>query len=209
MKKSVCKICRRVNQKLFLKGEKCFSPKCPLLKKPYAPGQKAKKRRKGFSEYGKELIEKQKMRAWYGVSETQFKKYVNKVLTKRGKVKDASLELVKILEKRLDNVVFRLGFASSRAQARQLVTHRNFLINNRAVNIPSFQVKKGDVISLKEQKKEKTYFKKVSLKLAKTTPPSWLELDKKKGEGKVTGEPNFDEAGVPAEIPSIFEFYSR
>ncbi len=198
-----------MGQKLFLKGEKCFSAKCPLLKRPYAPGERKKKRRGGISEYGKELIEKQKMKSWYGLSEKQFKIYVKEILNKRGKVEDASLTLIRKLEKRLDNVIFRLGLASSRTQARQLVNHNHFLINNKPVNIPSFQLKIGDEISLKEQKKGKRHFKRIMPVLAKIQLPSWLAFDKEKMIGKITGEPSFEDSGVPAEIHSIFEFYSR
>lgn len=203
-----CKKCRRAGQKLFLKGEKCFLPKCPIVKRPYAPGQKSR-RRKNVSEYGKELLEKQKMRAWYGISETQFKNYVKNILHNRGKVEDTSLELIRRLEKRLDNVVFRMGLTSSRKQARQLVNHSCFKVNNRPVNIPSFQVKKGDIVSLKDNKKEKEYFKKVVQILAKAQVPSWLKLDSKNISAEVVAEPTFDDSGVPAEISSIFEYYSR
>lgn len=211
MTNNVCKICRRAGEKLFLKGEKCLSPKCPLVKKPYPPGQKKKRRRRGggLSEYGKELLEKQKMKLWYGISEHQFKNYVKEVLKKRGGIKDASLELIKKLEKRLDNVIFRLGLASSRAQARQIVSHSHFLVNKKPVNIPSYQVKKGDVISLKKQKTGKAYYKTVVLTLKQTEPPSWLKLDKEKLIGKVVEEPTLEDSGLPMEIPSIFEFYSR
>lgn len=210
MTNNVCRICRRAGEKLFLKGEKCFLPKCPVVKKPYPPGQKKKRRRgRGFSEYGKELLEKQKMRLWYGLSEHQFKNYVKEVLKRRGGVKDASLELIKKLEKRLDNVVYRLGLASSRAQARQLVSHSHFLVNKKPVNIPSYQVKKGDVISLKKQKIGKAYYKTVVLVLKQTEPPSWLKLDKEKLTGEVVEEPTLKDSGLPMEIPSIFEFYSR
>jgi len=205
-----CKTCRRTGQKLFLKGEKCFSPKCPIIKRPYAPGQKSKKRRRrNVSEYGKELLEKQKMRAWYGVSETQFKNYVKNILKNRGKVEDTSLELIRRLEKRLDNVVFRMGLAVSRKQARQLVNHSCFKVNDKPVNIPSFQVKKSDVISLKQTKKEKEYFKKVVQILAKAKVPDWLKLDSKNISAEVIAEPTFEDSGVPAEISSIFEYYSR
>lgn len=207
---SVCKICRRMGQKLFLKGEKCSSPKCPIIKKPYPPGQKAKRRRRrGGSEYGKELREKQKLKNWYGVSERQFKRYIKQILSKRGKIEDTALELIKKLEKRLDNVVLRLGFAHSRAQARQLVSHGYFLVRGRSCNISSFEVRKGDVISLKKQKQGKPLFKELSIFLKKFQPPSWLQLDSKKMEGKVIGEPSLEESGAPAEISSIFEFYSR
>lgn len=198
-----------MGQKLFLKGEKCSSPKCPIIKKPYPPGQKAKRRTRRVSEYGKELREKQKLRNWYGVSERQFKKYIKQILTERGKVEDTALELIKKLEKRLDNVVLRLGFARSRAQARQLISHGYFLVRGRPCNIASFEVRKGDVISLKKQKQAKPLFKELSISLKKFQPPSWLRLDSKKMEGEVIGEPSFEESGAPAEISSIFEFYSR
>ena len=211
MSNSVCKICRRIGQKLFLKGEKCFSPKCPIIRKPYPPGQKRKKRRgrRELSEYGKELREKQKLRKWYGIREAQFKKYIKEVLAERGKVEDAALELIKKLEKRLDNVVMKLGFAHSRAQARQLISHGYFLVGGRPCNIPSFEVKKGDIISLREQKQKKSFFKTLTVSLKKVQPPSWLRLDIKKMEGKIIGEPFLEESGVTAEISSIFEFYSR
>jgi len=209
MKNNPCKICRRAGQKLFLKGEKCFSPKCPLIRKPYAPGNKKKRRGGTISEYKKELIEKQKMRAWYGLSERQFKIYIKDSLKKRGQGEDASLRLIKKLEKRLDNVVFRLGLATSRKQARQIISHGSFLVNGKPVNIPSYQVKKGDVIAVKEQKKTKTFFKNISSVIKKFQPVSWLKLDKAKLSGEVIGEPSLEDANVPAEIHLIFEFYSR
>lgn len=208
-KKAVCKICRRLGQKLFLKGEKCLSPKCVLMKKPYPPGQKPKKVRPSTSEYKKELVEKQKLRHWYNLSERQFRNYVKKILAKRGKLEDASLELIKLLEKRLDNVVYRLGFASSQRQARQLVAHGYFLVNNKPVNIPSYIVKVGDTISLKPAKKKKNFFKERKIILKQLTPASWLKLDPEKAEGKIIREPTFEEAGVPVEISAVFEFYSR
>lgn len=199
-----------MGQKLFLKGEKCFSPKCPIIKKPYPPGQKAKRRRRrGASEYGKELMEKQKLRRWYGMSERQFKKYIREVLAERGKVADTAQELIKKLEKRLDNVVMKLGFSHSRAQARQLISHGYFLVRGRPCNIPSFEVKKGDVISVKKEKQKKPFFKALAVSLKKVQSPSWLHLDPKKMEGKVVEEPSIEESGAPAEISSIFEFYSR
>lgn len=208
-KQNVCRKCRRIGQKLFLKGEKCFSPKCLFLKKPYPPGEKSKKVRPGSSEYGRQLVEKRKMKSWYGLSEKQFKGYVKEVLEKRGKVGDASLELVRKIEKRLDNVVLKLGFASSRRQARQLVSHNLFLINKKAINVPSYRAKKGDVISIKDQKKENAYFKKIALTIKKVQVPSWLELDREKLIGKVIGDPTIEDVSIPVEIHSIFEYYSR
>jgi len=210
MQNTKCKICRRIGQKLFLKGDRCLSPKCPMIKRAYPPGfEKRRKRRKTFSDYGKALREKQKLRYWYGLSERQFKKYVKETLTKRGKAEDISNELIKKLEKRLDNVIFRLGFAKSRAHARQLVSHGCFLVNKKPVNIPSFKLKKEDVITIKEQKKKNPVFKDLPILLKKKEVSSWLKLSVEKLEGKFIGEPSLEEVAPPAEIPIIFEFYSR
>lgn len=209
MRNNVCKICRRIGEKLFLKGERCVSPKCAMIKRAYPPGPKAKRRKGETSDYGKELREKQKLKNWYLLGERQFKNYVNKILRKKSKIEDAPSELVKMLETRLDNVVFRLGFAQSRKQARQMVSHGHFLVNGKPVNIPSFQLKKGDVIELKKTKEAKTLFKNVAVSLKKFQPPSWLSLEKGKVAGKIIGQPNLEEAGLPAEISSVFEFYSR
>ena len=204
-----CKKCRRLGVKLFLKGEKCLSPKCPMIRKPYPPGKKGKRRVKALSEYGKELAEKQKLRNWYNLGEKQFQKYVKEALEARGKVKDASAFLIEKLESRLDNVLFRLGFASSRPMARQLISHRHFLVNGRPVNIPSFLVKKGDKIALKPASSKKNIFKNLISILKKHKPPSWLELSPEKLEGKVIKEPSLEEYAPVAEISSIFEYYSR
>lgn len=207
MQNTKCKICRRLGVKLFLKGEKCLSPKCPILKKPYPPGQKRKKRMSPLSEYGKELREKQKLKNWYNLKERQFRKYVKETLAQRGKVEDATVLLIRKLESRLDNVVFRLGFTPSRPQARQLISHGHFLVNKRAVNIPSYQVKKGDKISFRSAKK--TVFQNLPALLKKYQPPSWLELNIEKLEGKIKDLPSLEEVAPPSEIPAIFEYYSR
>lgn len=210
-----CKICRRAGTKLFLKGDKCFTPKCPMTLKPYPPGKKKKKKRSSFSEYAKELKEKQKLRNWYGLRERQFSNYVQSVLNKVTSLKktketeNAENVLIRLLENRLDNVVFRLGFASSRRQARQLVSHNHFLVNNRPVDIPSFQVKKGDKIKVKSNFIKSAFFQKRSFALKKYKTPSWLKLDTDKWEGEVIGLPNMEEVAPPADILSIFEFYSR
>ena len=212
MKNSKCKICRRLGVKLFLKGEKCFLPKCSMVRKPYPPGQKGKRRRKSFSDeggYGKELKEKQKLKNWYFLKERQFQKYVKEALRVRGKVEDASAVLVQILESRLDNIVFRLGFVSSRALARQIISHGHILVNNRPVNIASFLVKKGDKISIKSSSAKKNIFRTLPSILKKYKSPSWLELSVEKLEGKVLEVPNLEEAGLHVEISSIFEHYSR
>jgi len=214
IKPAKCKICRRAGKKLFLKGEKCLTQKCPMVTmvtKPYPPGIRGKRRRGGLSEYGRELMEKQKLKHWYNLQEGQFKKYVKEVLEEsRKKGGDATQALIKRLESRLDNVVFRLGFADSRAQARQLVAHGHFLLNGKPVNIPSIELRKGDVVQVKPSSQKKTIFKnKVLLKLKKHQPPSWLKLDVSKMKGEVIGVPSLEEASPPAEISSIFEFYSK
>lgn len=206
---SKCKICRRSGIKLFLKGEKCLSPKCPLIRKPYPPGQRGKRRPSPLSEYGKELREKQKLKNWYNLEERQFRNYVKEVLKKRGKVEDATELLIKMLEKRLDNVIFRLGIASSRSQARQLISHGHFLVNQKNINIPSYQVKKGDVITIHPARRKKIIFQNLPLLLKKKQPPSWLSLEPMKLEGKVIGEPTLEESAPPAEVSTVFEFYSR
>lgn len=209
MPNSKCKICRRQGAKLFLKGEKCFSPKCPMVRKPYTPGPKKTKRPRALSEYGKELREKQKLRNWYNLSEKQFRNYVEEALRIRHKVENTAAYLIKVLETRLDNVVFRLGLAVSRNSARRLISHGHFKVNGKAINIPSYQTKKEDIISVKSKSAEKTVFKNILPGLKKYTPPVWLELNADKLEGKVKGEPTLEEAAPPAEISSIFEFYSR
>jgi len=203
-----CKICRRLGVKLFLKGERCFSPKCAMVKKPYPPGLK-KKRGSSLSEYGKELREKQKLKNWYNLRERQFKKYVKEVLEKRANVEDASALLIKKLESRLDNVVFRLGFALSRSLARQMVNHGHFLVNGKKVDIPSYMVKKGDKIKVNPKSQQKNLFKEILPRLKKHNPPLWLKLYPEKMEAEVVGEPSIEEASPPAEISSIFEFYSK
>jgi len=209
MQNEKCKICRRLGVKLFLKGERCLSPKCPIVKRPYPPGQKGKRRKGPPSEFGKELREKQKLKILYNLDEKQLKNYMKKVLERKGKVGDLSAFLIKILESRLDNVVFRLSFAHSRTQAKQLVSHNFFLVNGKPVNLPSYQLKKGDVITIKPQKTKKAIFQNLKNLLKKYKTPSWLELDIEKLEGKIVGEPKLEEVAPPVEIPAIFEYYSR
>jgi len=209
MENAKCKICRRLGVKLFLKGDKCFSSKCPMVRKAYPPGLRGKRRIKALSEYGKELREKQKLKNWYNLKERQFRKYVKEVLEKRGRVKDTAVSLVKTLESRLDNVIFRLGFANSRVQAKQFISHGHFLVNGKSIDTPSYQLKKGDIVALKPQKIKKTIFQNLKNLLKKHKTPSWLELDAEKLEGKVIGEPTIEEVAPPVEISAIFEFYSR
>ena len=180
-----------------------------MVRRAYAPGPQKKRRGGSASEYKKSLDEKQTLKKWYGLSERQFKRYVKESLEKMGKVENISNELIKKLEERLDNVIFRLGFAKSRAQARQMVSHAYFLVNGKPVNIPSYSVKKGDIISIKPNKNQKPVLKELSAQLKRQEVPSWLSIDKEKLEAKSVGEPNLDEVKPPAEIPLIFEFYSR
>ena len=209
MRYDQCKTCRRLGQKLFLKGERCFSPKCAMVRRAFAPGPQKKRKGGTPSEYKKSLDEKQTLKKWYGLSERQFKRYVKETLAKMGKVDDVSAELIRRLEKRLDNVIFRLGFAKSRVQARQLVSHGYFLINSKPVNIPSYNVEKDDLVVIKENKKAKGVFKELANELKRKEIPAWLSLNKEKLEAKIIGEPNLEEVKPPAEISLIFEFYSR
>ena len=206
---SKCKICRRSGEKLFLRGERCLSQKCAMIRKPYPPGLKSKKRKMSSSEYAKELKEKQKLKNWYNLEEKQFRKYVKETLKARGKVVDAGSSLIETLESRLDNVVFRFGFASSRAAARQMVSHRHFMVNDKIVNIPGYLVKKGDKIKVKPNSVKKPIFQKLPVILKKQSLPSWLKLDIEKLEGKIVDSPKMSEAIPPAEISIIFEFYSK
>lgn len=205
MKVSQCKICRRIGEKLFLKGERCFTPKCAMIKKPYKPGVH-KKTRVLLSEYGRQLNEKQKIRKTYGLLEKQFKNYVKAAIKEKG---DSRENLMKKLEKRLDNTVFRLGWAKSRNLARQIVSHGHILVNNRKVNIPSYQVKIGDVIALKEKSKKSSLFENLKISLKKYQTPSWLSLNKEKLEGKVVSQPTIEDLGDLSGIGMIIEYYSR
>lgn len=209
MKNNKCKICRRLGVKLFLKGERCLSVKCSVIRKPYPPGQKKKRRARALSEYGQELREKQKMKNWYRLREKKFKSYVNKILDSKGNVQDPSSLLIKVLESRLDNVVFKLGFSSSRSSAKQMVSHGHFLVNGKPINIPSYLVKKGDKITLKPASAKKKVFQNISAVLKKYTAPAWLEINAEKLEGKILRDPGPEDATPPAEISSIFEFYSK
>jgi small subunit ribosomal protein S4 len=178
-------------------------------KTPGAPAPTKRKRESAVSEYKKSLTEKQTLKRLYGLSERQFKRYVKETLEKMQRVENVSDELIKRLEKRLDNVVFRLGLAKTRSQSRQMVNHAYFLINGKPVNIPSFQVKKGDVIAIKENKKKKPIFKDLTETLKKVETPVWLNLDKSKLQATTIGDPSLAEVNPPVEISLVFEFYSR
>lgn len=191
-------------QKPPLKGDSVFAKKFPMS------GQTERKRKgRTASEYKKSLQEKQTLKRLYGLSERQFKRYIKETLGKMQRVENVSDELIKRLERRLDNVVFRLGFAQSRRHSRQLVNHAYFLVNGKPVNIPSFQVKKGDTVVIKETKKKKIVFKDLAALLKKMETPAWLNINKEKFEGKIIGEPSLAEVNPPVEISLVFEFYSR
>jgi len=180
-----------------------------MVRRPYPPGVKKKHRRGKISEYGKELAEKQKLKKYYGLSENQFSGYVKDVLEKRDRDTDAVLVLIRKLEHRLDNVVFRLGMTKSRREARVLVAHSHFLVNGKPVNIASFMTRKNDKITIKETKKAKVNFKDLSHSLKSYQAPAWLNLDKEKIEGTVASEPSLDNMESAVDISAIFEFYSR
>lgn len=202
---SKCKRCRRADQKLFIKGERCYGQKCAMVKKPYIPGVHGKSRKR-FSEYGRQLSEKQKIRYTYGISEKQFKRYFKEAIIQKDDKKDF---LAKKLEGRLDNVIFRLGWAKSRNLARQLVNHGHILVNGRKVDIPSYQTKKDDLIKIKERSKKLIIFKDLKISLKKHEVPSWLSLDREKIEGIIKDVPKLDDLGKIGELNMVIEYYSR
>ena len=200
-----CRICRREGQKLFLKGSRCYSDKCSITRRNYAPGQNGQKKSK-ISEYGTQLREKQKTKAFYGVGEKQFRKYFEMASTSKGKTGEV---LLQILESRLDNVVYRLGFASSRAQARMLVTHGAFEVNGHKVDIPSYLVKAGDVIAVREIRKDNGTIKVAVEENAAKPVPAWLEKDQEKLSGKVVTLATREDIDLPVEEHLIVELYSK
>jgi small subunit ribosomal protein S4 len=198
-----CKLCRREGQKLFLKGERCYSTKCALEKRNYAPGQHGQARKKQ-SDYGNQLREKQKAKRFYGVQETQFRNMFDKAAKKSGKTGD---NLLIMLETRLDNAVFRLGFAASRKEARQLVTHGHFTINGKKANIPSMEVKAGDVIAVKSKSQQSPKFKEI--RDMQITVPQWMDVDVNKLEGKILALPTREQIDTPIAEHLIVELYSK
>jgi small subunit ribosomal protein S4 len=204
----VCKLCRREGEKLLLKGERCFTPKCALERRAYAPGmhgRQAQFRRK-VSDYGLQLREKQKARRIYGVLERQFRRYFREAERRIGLT---GVNLLVILESRLDNVAYRLGFADSRAQARQLVRHGHFDVNGRKTDIPSFLVKVGDLIAVRERSKRLAYFGDLSAVMEHRVVPEWLSLDIPKMEGRVLALPTREDIDASLNEHLIVEYYSR
>ena len=202
---AVCRQCRREGQKLFLKGERCYSDKCAINRRSFAPGQHGKARKK-LSEYGLQLREKQKARRYYGVLEGQFHHYFEMAERKAGITGE---NLLQILESRLDNVVYRLGFAMSRPEARQLVVHGHFTVNDKKVNIPSYLVSAGDVIAVQQKSKQSEKFKVVAEANANRPVPAWLEVDRENQSGKVVALPSRDQIDLDIQETLIVELYSK
>ena len=198
-----CRLCRREGQKLFLKGERCYSGKCALEKRSYAPGQHGQGRKKS-SDYGLQLREKQKAKRFYGLQETQFRNLFEKAAAKKGITGD---NLLIMLETRLDNVVFRMGLASSRKEARQLVTHGHFTVNGKKADIPSMQLKAGDVVAVKEKSTSSPKFKEIKEMTIST--PAWVTIDTQKLEGKVLAMPTREQIDTPVAEHLIVELYSK
>jgi len=207
MKRYKSKIERRYGENLMIKGDRNASPKAAFRRRPFAPGPAGKKKfRKTTSEFGRQLAEKQKLRISYGLNERQFKNLVNTALKSIGR---NDVILMQLLERRLDNVIMRMGLADTRAQARQIVSHAHVLVNGKGNNIPSYTVKKGDMIAIKPRFKESVFMKNIQLKLKNHTAPSWVALDKAKIEAKIVTFPEGKEISINVDLPLVVEYYSR
>ena len=202
---AVCRLCRREGQKLFLKGDRCYTEKCSVDRRAYPPGEHGQGCRKA-SDCGLQLRERQKAKRYYGLLESQFRGYFELAAKKQGQTGE---NLLSILESRLDNVIYRLGFAMSRPEARQLVTHGHFLVNGRKVNIPSFLVKPGQVISIKESSKNLEKIKSVVEANSFRQPPKWLDFDRNNMIAKVVAVPQKEDIDLPIEEHLIVELYSK
>lgn len=201
----VCRICRRQGEKLFLKGERCFTPKCAVERRAYAPGEHGQRRRK-ISEFGAQLKEKQRARAIYGILEEQFRRHFEEAERRPGITGE---NLLQILETRLDSVVYRLGFADSRPQARQLVRHGHFLVNGRRTDVPSALVKPGDEIAVAPRSRESEYFKVQQEVMGKKQVPNWLSVDPATLTGRVLSLPTRADIDTRINEALIVEYYSR
>src|SRR5512137_1987396 len=205
----VCKLCRREGEKLFLKGERCFGPKCSFERRNYAPGQHGKGaqfRRRRDSDFNRQLRAKQKARRTYGIMERQFRRYYEVSSSRRG---ITGLNLLQILESRLDNLVFRLGYAESRAQARELVTHGHFIVNGRRTDVPSMLVAQGDVVAVREGSRSRQYFKDLAAVAEDRNIPAWISRDLKTLSGTVIRLPERSEIDSNLQEQLIVEYYSR
>jgi len=200
-----CRLCRREGVKLFLKGDRCYSDKCAMERRPFPPGQAGRKRPRD-SEYRVQLREKQKAKRSYGVLEKQFRTYYELASRQQGK---SGENLLRLLESRLDNVVYRLGFAASRDEARQTVRHNHIAVNGRRVNIPSYRVRPGDVVSVVEKARDLTVVKAALISSARVEVPAWLQVDVEKLQGKVLALPTRDQIDMPVREQLIVELYSK
>lgn len=203
---AACRLCRRENLKLFLKGDRCYTDKCAFERRSYAPGQHGQRRGRKISDYGIQLREKQKVKRIYGVLEKQFRKYYTRADRQKG---ITGTNLLILLERRLDNIVYRMGFASSRNQARQLVRHNHFTVNGRKVNIPSYQVKIGDVVEVREKSRKTPFILEAMETVVRREMPSWLEVDGSNFGGIVKEFPNREELTMPINEQLIVELYSK
>ena len=202
---SVCRLCRRENLKLYLKGDRCYSDKCAVERRGYPPGQHGQSRAK-FSNYGIQLREKQKVKRMYGLVENQFRNFFSKAERQKG---ITGTNLLILLERRLDNMVYRFGFANSRNEARQLVRHSHFNVNGKKVNIPSYLVKIGDVIELREKSRKSAKINEALEAVARRGVPSWLELQKEQFQGRVSALPTRADLTMPIKEQLIVELYSK
>jgi small subunit ribosomal protein S4 len=203
---ALCRLCRRENLKLFLKGDRCYGEKCALERRPYAPGQHGQRRSGKFSDYQIQLREKQKVKRIYSVLERQFRKYYYNAERQKG---ITGINLLLMLECRLDNIVYRMGFANSRNQARQLVKHNSIFVNNRKVNIPSYQTRVGDVIEVREESRNKKTVIDSMETIVRRGIPNWLEVDKDKFKGLLKAIPNREDLTMPIQEQLIVELYSK
>jgi small subunit ribosomal protein S4 len=203
---AVCRLCRREDMKLFLKGERCYTDKCGYERRSYPPGQHGQNRRRKRSDYGEQLREKQKVKRLYGIAERQFRGYYHRAVRTKGKSGDV---LVQLLERRLDNVVYRMGFASDHAEGRQLVRHGHFTVNGKRVNIPSYLVRPNDVVQVRESSKTIARINEALAAVDRRGVPQWIALDKDNFKGQVTQLPAREDVTLPIREQLIIELYSK
>jgi small subunit ribosomal protein S4 len=203
---AVCRLCRREDMKLFLKGERCYTDKCGYERRSYPPGQHGQSRRKKRSDYGEQLREKQKVKRIYGIAERQFRGYYHKALRTKGV---SGHMLIQLLERRLDNTVYRMGFASDHAEARQLVRHGHFTINGKKVNIPSYLVRPKDVIAVRESSQKMARINEALAAVDRRGVPQWIALDKDNFRGQITQLPTREDVTLPIREQLIIELYSK
>ncbi|MDD2388934.1 MAG: 30S ribosomal protein S4 [Desulfobacterales bacterium] len=203
---SVCRICRRENEKLFLKGDRCYSDKCGFDRRSYAPGEQGQRRKGKDSDYGIQLREKQKVKRMYGLSEKQFRLFFRRAEQQKG---ITGTHLLILLERRLDNVLYRLGFVSSRSQGRQLARHNHITVNGKKVNIPSYLIKQGDVVEIREKSRNIQAFNEALDAVVRRGLPQWLELEKQNYKGIVKAYPVREDITTPIQEQQIVELYSK